>query len=483
MRSRHTYWPGLAAMLLLAGCASLQPELPEARPELPAGWPLPPTTTATATADADVAPVVDVGWQDFFKAAELQKLIGLALDNNRDLRVAVLNVERAREQYRIQRADRVPSLAVGAFMQRGRTNPRAFGIETQDTPVIEFYSVELGVTDFELDLFGRVRDLSEAELQRYFATEEARRSAQLALVAEVATAYLALGADLAQQRIARETLASYEETLSLTEQRYELGAASELEVSQFRAARETARAAVARVTGAVAQDMNALRLLTGTRIDPALLPTDFEPLGDDLIPVPADLPSELLLRRPDVIAAEHRLRAANANIGAARAAFFPSISLTASTGSASSEFSGLFESGGDTWSFVPRIRIPIFEGGRLRAGLGVARADRDIGLAEYEGAIQTGFREVADGLALSHTLRDQRLAQEAFLKAAERSYELSVARYRAGRDSYIVLLDVQRTLYMAREAMVRTRLAEQANRATLYKALGGGWITGQTGTR
>lgn len=478
MASPHTHRLGLAVLVLLGGCASLQPDVPEARPQLPTEWPLPPTTTAvTAAADADAAPVVDVGWHDFFKPPELQKLIGLALDNNRDLRVAVLNVERARAQYRIQRADRVPSLAVDAAMQRGRTNTRSFGIETQDTPVIEFYSAQLGITDFELDLFGRVRDLSEAELQRYFATEEARRSAQLTLVSEVATAYLTLGADLAQQRIARETLASHEATLELTEQRYALGAASELEVSQSRTAVETARADVSRFAGAVAQDTNALRVLTGAGIDPGLLPTDFEPLGGDVIPVPADLPSELLLRRPDVIAAEYRLRGANADIGAARAAFFPSITLTGNTGSASSDFSGLFESGSETWSFVPRIRVPIFQGGRLRAGLGMAEADRDISLAEYEGAIQAGFREVADGLALSRTLRDQRMAQEALLEAAERGHELSVARYRAGRDSYLVLLDAQRTLYSARQGLIATRLAEQANRATLYKAMGGGWIT------
>ncbi len=236
---------------------------------------------------------------------------------------------------------------------------------------------------------------------------------------------------------------------------------------------------MARFAGQVAQDINALTLLVGDTLDPALLPTRFEPAVSGLAGLPAGLPSSVLLRRPDVMSAEHRLLAANANIGAARAAFFPSISLTGSIGSASDELSGLFKSGNGVWSFMPQINLPIFQGGRLRANLGMATADRDIALAEYEKSIQSGFREVADALALSKTLAQQRIAQEALLQAATRTNELSQARYDAGLDSYLTLLITQRTLYDAQQSLVATLLAEQANRVTLYKVLGGGWVEGQ----
>ncbi len=412
--------------------------------------------------------MADVGWRDFFVDPRLQQLIALSLDNNRDLRVAVLNVERARSQYRIQRADRIPSLGVNAELQR----------TGGDAPVTDLYSAGLGLAQFELDLFGRVRSLSDSAVQRYFATEESRRSAQLALISELANSWLTLSADRELLRISEATLESQQASYDLTEKRYELGALSALDVSQARTGVETARAGVARFAGQVAQDTNVLTLLVGTPVDPAMLPTSFEPSVSGLARLPAGLPSSVLLRRPDVMAAEHQLLAANANIGAARAAFFPSISLTASIGSASNELSGLFGGGNSVWSFMPRLNLPIFQGGRLRANLGVARADRDIALAEYEKSIQTGFREVADALALSKTLADQRVAQEALLEAASRAHDLSKARYDAGRDSYLFLLDAQRTLYNAQLSLVNTLLAEQANRVTLYKVLGGGWLEG-----
>lgn len=461
----------LATSLFVSGCAMLEPRVPEAEPAIAVEWPLPPTTSAdTASAPAGLAAttqsVADVGWRDFFVDPKLEQLIDLSLQNNRDLRVAVLNVERARSQYRIQRADRMPSLAIGADMVR----------TGGDAPVTETYSADLGIAQFELDLFGRVRNLSHAALQRYFATEESQRSAQLALISQVANIYLTLSADRELLRIAEATLQSQQASYDLTRKRYELGALSALELNQSRTVVETARSDVARFAGQVAQDTNALTLLVGATIDPTLLPEAFEPQVSGLGALPAGVPSDVLLRRPDVMGAEHELLAANANIGAARAAFFPSISLTGSVGSASNELSGLFESGNSVWTFMPQITLPIFQGGRLRANLGVATADRDIALAQYEKSIQTGFREVADALALSKTLADQRLAQEALLEAATRSHELSQARYDAGRDSYLILLDAQRTLYAAQQSLVATLLAEQANRVTLYKVLGGGWV-------
>lgn len=452
-----------ATVLFVGGCATLEPPLPEADPQIAAEWPLPANTPEDLGDDLAAA---DIGWRDFFNDEKLKELISLSLENNRDLRVAVLNIERARTLYRINRSDLYPSVGATGGMIRSGGNaamPR------------EQYSVELGVADYELDLFGRVRSLSDAALQRYFATEEARRAAQLVLIAEVANAYLTLAADLEQQRIANAMLENFEEEFALTEERYRRGAVSALDLSQSRTIVHRARADVARFEGQVAQDINALTLLVGLPTDESLLPTDFEPGLEGIRDLPAELPSDVLLRRPDVLQAEFELLAANANIGAARAAFFPSIRLTGAVGLVSDDLGDLFDSGSDTWNFSPRIHIPIFQGGRLRAGRDVAIADRDIALARYEQTIQTGFREVADALALTETLEKSRRAVEDLLEAAEETHELSRIRYQAGQDSYLNLLDAQRTLFSARQELVTTQLAEQTNRVNLYRVLGGGW--------
>lgn len=447
----------VAVALTLSGCASLVPRSTEVAPAIPAQWP--------AAAAAGTVDVADIGWRDFFVDPRLQSVINQALDNNRDLRVAVLNVEKARAQYRIQRADRVPAVGVQGQMTRSGG----------DAPVTEQFSANLGVVEFELDLFGRVRNLSQAALQQYFAEAANRRSAQLSLVAEVANAWLTLGADNEQLRIAQATLASYEDSLRLTEARRQLGGASALELSQTRTLVETARTDVARFAGQVAQDRNALVLLVGGPVDDTLLPTTQVTEVAALRPLPAGVPGEVLLRRPDVMAAEHTLLSANANIGAARAAFFPSISLTGSIGSASSELSSLFDSGTRVWSFLPKLNLPIFQGGKLRANLGVATADRDIALAQYEKAIQSGFREAADALVLNDSLDAQLASQQALVAAAEQAQTLSQARYDAGLDSFLTLLDARRTAYTARKSLVSTQLAQQSNQVALYKVLGGGW--------
>jgi multidrug efflux system outer membrane protein len=336
----------------------------------------------------------------------------------------------------------------------------------------------VGITQFEIDLFGRVMSLDKAALERYFAEEENQRSARLALVAEVANAWLALAADREQLRLAKATLATREDEFRLSARRKELGAISALDHAQVRTLVEAARADAARYEGQVAADRNALALLVGGPFDPALLPEGWEGTVTRWKGVPAGLTSELLLRRPDIRAAEHSLLAANANIGAARAAFFPSITLTGSAGYASDQLSSLFDTGTYTWVFVPQVNVPIFQGGRLRANLAVATADRDIALAQYEGAIQAAFRDVADALALTATLDAQRSARAATVAAAIEADRLSRARFEAGLDSYLVLLESQRTLYLAQEALILTQLAEQANRVLLYKALGGGWQAG-----
>lgn len=468
----------LAAVVLASGCGVLEPRLPTANGGIPVAWPLPPTSGAASPPSTVVDPgsagtsaagaAADIGWRDFFVDPALEQVIALALANNRDLRVAVLNVEKARETYRIQRADRVPSITANGTMVR----------TGGDMPVSEQYTANLGISGFELDLFGRVRNLGEAALQRYFSQEEARRSAQLSLIAEVANVWLTLAADREQLRLAQATLKTREESDALTERRHELGAVSALDVNQARTLVEGARADAARYAGQVALDNNALNLLAGAPMDAGLLPAGFDGQVTGIDALPAGLPSEVLLRRPDVLGAEHLLRAANADIGAARAAFFPSITLTSSIGSASSELSALFDGGTNLWSFIPKVTVPIFEGGRLRANLGTAHADRDIALAQYEKSIQLGFREVADALALTATLADQHAALQALVDAATRAEDLSRARYEAGRDSYLVRLESQRTLYVAQQALITTRLAEQSNRVTLYKVLGGGWKRG-----
>jgi multidrug efflux system outer membrane protein len=413
-----------------------------------------------------MAQVAQIGWRDFLVDERLETLVARALANNRDLRVAVLNVERARALYRIQRSERLPSVSGGLEMTRAGGD---------DAPTTSSYSANVGVAGFELDLFGRVRSLGDAALREYFASEEARRAAQLSLVAEVAGAYLTLAADRELVRVARAALDNREKWFGLTQKRFDLGAVSRLDLAQARTLVETARADAARFEGQVARDANALALLVGGPVEDSLLPERFDESVQGLDPVPAGLPSEVLLRRPDVLQAEQRLRAANANIGAARAAFFPSIRLTGAVGTASDELSGLFSGGSFVWSFLPRIDVPIFQGGRLTANLGVSKADRDIALAQYEKSIQAGFREVADALASSRALAAQRAALEAQVAAATQAQDLSRARYDAGADSFLVLLDTQRTLYAAEQALVATRLAEQSNRVTLYKALGGGW--------
>ncbi len=443
--------------------------MPEAEPGIPVNWPLPPTSSESAqpTKHNGAQDVAEIGWREFFSDPELEQLIELALENNRDLRVAVLNVERARALYRIQRADRLPSLNATATMSR--TGGNAAFVQGQT------YRAELGVAAYELDLFGRVRNLTQAQLRTYLAQEEAARSAQLSLVAEVANAWLTLQADRELQRIAEAALGNREEELALTEKRFELGAASRLEENQARIELETARADLWQFTGQVAQDINALRLLTGTPLQQELPSGPVNMQVNGLGVLPPAMPSEVLLRRPDVKQAEFTLQAANANIGAARAAFFPSITLTGSVGTASNELSDLFTSGTDIWSFIPQVNLPIFQGGRLRGNLDASKAERDIALAEYERSIQSAFREVADALAFSRTLAEQSAAREALLEAAENADELSRRRYEAGSDSYLVRLDSQRTLYSAQQALVSTQLAQQANRVNLYKVLGGGW--------
>lgn len=456
--TRHALVLALAAVA--AGCTTLEPPLPATDPAVPTAWPAPALDTGLPAKAA-----ADIGWRDFFHDPRLQTLIARALANNRDLRIAILNIERARAQYRMQRAERLPWVSGSASAER-------IG---GDLPNNDTYSVGVGVSSFETDLFGRVRSLTDVALQQYFAQEANRRAAQVALIGEIATLYLTISIDQELSRLSQATLKNYQETASLIEKRYSLGAVSGLDVEQIRTQVESARVDVARYDGQIARDINALVLLIGQPVESSLLPdTPDDPIAGFVVPPPG-LPSETLLRRPDIQAAEHRLLAANANIGAARAAYFPSITLTGSLGITSTELSELFNQGTFIWSFIPRLTVPIFQAGRLQANEDRAVAERDIAVAEYEKTIQTGFREVADALTSAATLIRQYEAQNALVDAASRAEGLSRLRYQAGRDSYLGLLDAQRTLYGAQQGLLSTYLAAQINRVTLYKVLGGGW--------
>ncbi|MDB5469088.1 MAG: efflux system, outer rane lipoprotein NodT family [Caulobacter sp.] len=455
----------LMASTALGACTTMAPAYE--KPALPIARAWPDGAAAGQTQSA-----ADLAWKDVYQDARLQGVIQLALDQNRDLRVAVLNIERARAQYRVQRSASLPSLDAGILGSRGRTPGDLSGAGSAiDT---ESYSASLGVTAYELDLFGRVRSLNAAALQSYLATAETRRAVQISLIAETATAWATLAADQDLLTVSQNTLKSSEESLALTRRRQEGGAANLLEVRQAETLAETARGDLAAAQAQVARDRNALTLLAGTDVPADLLPQgDLQHLAirHDL---PAGVPSAVLARRPDVLSAEHSLQGMNANIGAARAAFFPRITLTASAGSASTELSGLFGGGSGAWSFAPAISLPIFDGGANAANLRVATVDRDVALAQYEKTVQTAFREVADALAVQTTLNRRLEAATRLLVAAQDAERLSRIRYEQGIDSYLVLLDAQRTRYSAEKALVALWLVRAQTSATLYKALGGG---------
>lgn len=453
----------VSAALLTAGC-SMIPAYERPAAPVAANYPAYPGVAAVENAAAPQA--ADVAWQDFFTDEKLKHLIELSLANNRDLRVAVLNVEQVRAQYRIRRADQFPT--VNGVLSGSRAPTDSGGISS-------LYSVGLAVTAYELDFFGRVSSLKEAALGQYLATEEARKTAQISLIAAVANTYLSVLADEELLDITRQTLATREDSLRLNKLRFDNGVTSELDYRQAESLTEAARVAYAQQQRQRALDENSLTLLVGQPL-PELAAASQPPAQARIMAkVPAGLPSDLLIHRPDVVQAEQLLLAANANIGAARAAFFPRISLTVGAGSASGSLSELLKDGSWGWTSAPQLVLPIFDAGRNLAGLDSATAGRDIAVAQYEKAIQTAFREVADALATRATLGEQLRAQEVQANAEAVRFKLSDLRYQNGIASSLDLLDAQRSLFSAQQAVVQTRLAELQSQVTLYKTLGGGW--------
>lgn len=468
--------PICLALTTLTGC-SLAPGYVRPTPPVSAQWPASSGTdfTDTATpATGKKADTAEIGWREMFRSHRLQSLIEAALTNNRDLRIATLNIEVARNTYRIQRADLLPSLDASGNYTRQRLSESTSGTGKPD--VTSTYAVDIGATAYEMDLFGRVRNLSSSAMNKYLATEEGRKAAQTALVAEVANAYLTYLADVELLQLTENTLSTRQKAHDLIRRSFDLGSKSRLDVAQSSMLVEAARASRAQYQRQVEQDKNALTLLVGKEIDPALLEPEKLAQVQVMETLPAGIPAVVLLERPDIRQAEYALKAENANIGAARAAFFPSINLTGSAGYASTSLSDLFVAGSSSvWSFAPKVNLPIFQVGRLRSNLKLAENNRDIALAQYEKAIQTAFREVADALVARATYTEQLQAQRTLVRESEQAETITKARYLHGIDSHFALLDAERSLYEAQQNEILVHQQSLSNLIGLYKALGGGW--------
>jgi multidrug efflux system outer membrane protein len=450
---------GPIAALMLAGCMSMEPAYVRPDAAVPASWPAGDPYLRQAEAQ-----IPAVTYRDIFRDARLQSLIDQGLANNRDLMVAAANIAAARAQHRIQRAELFPEVdaglgATGTEDDQGNTDGR--------------FTAGLGIPSFELDLFGRIRSLTNAELNRYFASEAAARATRLAMVADIADAWLTYGADASLLIIAEDTAASARRSVALTRARLEGGIAPRTDLRQAEQILHAAEAVLARQRTAMAQDVNLLQLLVGAPIDPGLLPGSIEQAAPTVVALPAGVSSLVLLRRPDVMEAEYRLRAANAEIGAARAALFPNISLTGLLGLASSSLGGLFEGGAFGWSASADATYPIFRAGAGKATVRLTEAQRDAAVASYQKAIQTAFREVNDALARQGTAGEELRARQAQQDSAADNFNLAQARYRAGIDSFLASLDAQRTYYAAQQSLVEMRLEAATNRVNLYRALGG----------
>lgn len=455
-------------VMAAAGCA-LAPEYTRPAAPVPDKWESTAAYSEIQVA-ANVPEAPDLKWQEFFSDEKLQKLIKTALTNNCDLKLAVLNMERARALYGIQRAELLP--AVNATGVGGKEHLGAAISDNGESTTVEQYRLDLGVSSWEIDFFGRIRSLKDQAMEEYLATAEAQNSAKISLISAVAQTYLTLAADKEALKIARSTMETQQSAYSLMQQRYNVGIANELDLRRVQTQVDTARGDIARYTQQAMIDENTLNLLLGFPQQRALLPDDLS----SVVPpreISPNLQSEVLFSRPDILGAEHQLKGAYANIGAARAVFFPRISLTTAIGTASDDLSGLFESGSGTWSFLPQVSMPIFDA-RTWSALKVSRTDQEIALIQYEKTIQTAFKEVADSLAVLGTVQEQLSAQQSLFDALSDAYRLSNERYTRGVDSYLGVLDAQRSLYAAEQGLVVFRLAKLTNQVRLYAVLGGG---------
>jgi multidrug efflux system outer membrane protein len=454
----HILKAALAAMAL-TGC-SMAPRYTAPAMPVPGSFPgQPAAPSGPAAAELD--------WKAFYADPRLQRVLDLALVNNRDFRVAGLNTQKAGDYYRIQRNAMLPTVNVGGTYYRG-------SLPATDAGLVPGMGATVGISAWEMDFFGRLNSLRQEAMQNYLATEQAQRSARISLLAQVANGYLVLAGDLESLKLAKETVDSQGRTYALTERRFQVGSASEIDARRAQISLESARVDLASYTRTVALDRSTLDLLVGATVPPDLLPeslTSLAPLRTDFT---VGLPSEVLLRRPDILMAEDQLKAANADIGAARAALFPSISLTTTAGTYGSSLNEMFRPGSNYWVFYPQINLPIFDFGTRQANLRVSKTQREIYVAQYEKAIQTAFKEVRDALAQRETLREQEVAQAALTQATGATYRLAKARFEVGMDSSLSVLDAQRTDNAAQQGLIALRQAELGNLVSLYKVLGGG---------
>ncbi len=455
-------------LMFFLGACTMAPRYTRPAPPVPSEWPSGAAYEEKVEKPTSSA-ATQLTWRDFIADARMREIIETALLNNRDLRMAALNVELTKAMYGISTASLLPSVnAIGTwFRERAPADLSPSG----SAYTSEKFSVNLGITAWEIDFFGRIRSLKDKALEEYLATEQARRGFQLALISAVAQSYFALAADREALKLVAATLEAQETSYKLIRKRYEVGMASEIDLRRAQSQVEIARGDVARYTQWVAQDENALNLLVGSIVKEELLPANLESVSPPK-EFSAGVSSEILLSRPDVVAAEHRLKAAYANIGAARAAFFPRISLATTIGTASADLSGLFKSGSGVWSFAPQIIMPIFDA-RTWFAHRVTKVEREMSVAQYEKTIQTAFREVADALAVKGTIHKQLAAQQALVDAVTETYRLAQLRYDKGIDSYLSVLDAQRSFYGAQQTLIMLRLAQANNTIGLYKTLGG----------
>jgi multidrug efflux system outer membrane protein len=458
---------GLAASLA-TGC-TLAPRYVRPEPPVPDTWTVPPAGGDSLAAANVPSPAV-LKLQEFFPDANFQEVVKTALANNRDLRLAALNVERARELYHVKRNEILPSAY--ALGDGSKQHTPAAASNTGSAVTSEQYGVDFGVSGWEIDFFGRIRSLKNVALEQYRATTEARRAAQLMLVSQVARTYLTLAADRENMKLAESTVESQQASVDMVRRRYEVGLGSELDLRRAQTQVELARDAASRYKQAAELDRNALDFLAGTRVPAALLPDNWESVTPPR-EISAGLSSEVLLSRPDVMAAEHQLEAANANIGAARAAFFPRISLTALVGTASDAFSGLFAANSDSWVRAGQAAMPIFDA-RTIAAAKASKADRAMAVTQYEKTIQAAFREVSDALAVQVNVDDQLSARQSLLEATSEAYRLASERYELGLENYLGVLDAQRSLLAVQQGLIATRLGKYANLVNLYTILGAG---------
>jgi multidrug efflux system outer membrane protein len=466
--NKSTFLLLVGIALIPAGC-TMAPKYTRPQAPVPAQW---PAGTAYQAIQPTHAPEArQLRWREFFTDEKLQQVIATALTNNLDLRLAAQNVQLTQAEFGIQRAALLPTVNVTGSMSQQRIPPNVEGFPEPMT--IKSSQVSLGAASWEIDFFGRIRSLKDQALEQYLATEQGRRSAQISLVSSVAKVYLTLAADRESLAVAENTLAAQQSTFNMVKRRHELGLAADLDVERAQTQVEAARRDIAGFQQLIAQDENALNLLAGAPAPGGLLPADLASVAPPK-EISAGLSSDVLLRRPDVLQAEDLLKAANADIGAARAAFFPQISLTAAIGTASSDLSGLFKRGSTAWSYAPQIAMPVFDA-RTWSAHKAAKAQQQIALTQYQRTIQGAFKEVADALAVHGTVDQQVGAQQSLVHAVAETYRLSNSRYKMGIDSYLSVLDAQRSLYAAQQELVSFRLTKLANQVTLYAVLGGGW--------